>query len=263
MVVATFLVQRANGPHDVLPDGPSATCPSDRSSASVAIRRARGQDGGTMKIVNHLLLAVLCSLFAGTLLAADPEVTEWSETGFVDLFNGKDLTGWQTTGNWVVEDGVVTLHPREGEEGWQRYDAYLTTEKTYRNFVLEVEFSFEPEGNSGVFLRVGDLEDHVSSGLELQILDTHHLDKPGNHDCGGIIRATAPFTNAVKPAGEWNTYQIVMIDSHLVAFLNGELIQALDLARSAMGNRPMAGHISFQDEAKVVSYRSIRIKELR
>ena len=39
--------------------------------------------------------------------------------------------------------------------------------------------------------------------------------------------------------------------------------QALDLARSAMKNRPMAGHISFQDEAKVVSYRSIRIKELR
>ena len=51
------------------------------------------------------------------------------------------------TGNWVVKDGVVTLHPREGEEGWQRYDAYLTTEEAYRNFVLEVEFSFEPEGN--------------------------------------------------------------------------------------------------------------------
>ena len=216
-----------------------------------------------MDTVIRRLIATLCLLLAGNGLAADNGVTEWSETGFVDLFNGLDLTGWQTTGHWVVESGVVTLHPREGEEGWERYDAYLTTEKTYRNFVLEVEFSFEPEGNSGVFLRVGDLEDHVSSGLELQILDTHHLDKPGNHDCGGIIRATAPFTNAVKPAGEWNTYQIVMIDSHLVAFLNGELIQALDLARSAMRNRPMAGYISFQDEARVVSYRGIRIKELR
>jgi hypothetical protein len=109
---------------------------------------------------------------------------------------------------------------------------------------------------------VGDLEDHVSSGLEIQILDTHDLEKPGNHDCGGIIGATAPFTNAVKPAGQWNTYQIIMVDSHLVVFLNGELIQALDLALSAMGNRPMAGYISFQDEAKVVSFRKIRIKEL-
>ena len=205
--------------------------------------------------------AVGILLLACTVRAAEPA---GGEDGFVPMFDGKTLAGWQTTGNWVVEeDGVVTLQPRPGEHGWTRYDAYLTTEKIYRDFVLEVEFSFEPEGNSGVFLRVGDLEDHVSSGLEVQILDTHHLEKPGNHDGGGIIRATAPFTNAVKPAGEWNTYQIVLVDSHLVAFLNGELIQALDLARSPMKNRPMAGHISFQDEARVVSYRSIRIKELK
>ena len=50
--------------------------------------------------------------------------------GFVPMFDGKTLAGWQTTGNWVVEDGVVTLRPREGEKGWQRYDAYLTTEGT-------------------------------------------------------------------------------------------------------------------------------------
>ena len=87
------------------------------------------------------------------------EITEWSETGWVDLFNGKDLTGWQTTGNWIVKDGVITLHPREGETGWQRYDAYLTSKKTYGNFVLEVDFKFEPGGNSGVFLRVGDLKE--------------------------------------------------------------------------------------------------------
>jgi hypothetical protein len=216
-----------------------------------------------MRMLSRLFPVLLFLLCAAHLPAADHEITEWSESGFVDLFNGKDLAGWQTTGNWVVEGGVVTLRPREGEEGWQRYDAYLTTEKAYRNFVLEVEFSFEPEGNSGVFLRVGDLEDHVSSGMEVQILDTHHLEKPGNHDCGGIIRATAPFTNAVKPAGEWNRYQIVVVGSRLVAFLNGELIQALDLARSPMKNRPMAGHVSFQDEARVVSYRRIRIKELR
>ena len=99
--------------------------------------------------------------------------------------------------------------------------------------------------------------------MEIQILDTHHLDKPGNHDCGGIIRTTAPFTNAVKPAGQWNRYQIIMKGTHLVVFLNGELIQALDLSRSAMKDRPKSGYISFQDEAKVVSYKNIRIKELK
>ena len=54
-----------------------------------------------------------------------------------------------------------------------------------------------------------------------------------------------------------------MKGTHLVVFLNGELIQALDLSRSAMKDRPKSGYISFQDEAKVVSYRNIRIKELK
>ena len=211
----------------------------------------------------RLLLTLTLPLVLSAGFVSAQEITEWSETGWVDLFNGRDLSGWQTTGNWIVNNGVVTLHPREGETGWQRYDAYLTSEKTYSDFVLEVDFKFEPEGNSGVFLRVGDLKDHVTSGMEIQVLDTHHLEKPGNHDCGGIIRTTAPFVNAVKPAGEWNRYQIVMKDTYLVVFLNGQLIQALDLSRSAMKDRPRSGYISFQDEAKVVSYKNIRIKELK
>ena len=213
-----------------------------------------------MKILPFPILVAF--FLIGLASAQADEITEWSETGFVPLFNGKNLDGWQTTGNWIVKDGVITLKPRPGEEGWQRYDAYLTTEKQYRNFILDLEFKFEPKGNSGVFLRVGDLNNHVTSGMEIQILDTYGLEKPGHHDCGGIIRTTAPFTNAVKPAGEWNHYQIAVIDSTLIAYLNGELIQALDLSRSAMKNRPMAGYISFQDEAKVVSYRNIKIKEL-
>ncbi len=208
-----------------------------------------------------IILAFQLILF-GSFCSAQ-EITEWSETGWVKLFNGKNLNGWQTTGNWIVEDGIVTLHPREGETGWKRYDAYLTTKKQYSDFVLEVDFKFEPTGNSGVFLRVGDLKDHVSSGFEIQILDTHELEKPGHHDCGGIIRTSAPFTNAVKPAGKWNRYQIVLKQSTLVVFLNGKLIQALDLSRSAIKDRPMKGYISFQDEAKIVSYKNIRIKELK
>jgi hypothetical protein len=211
-----------------------------------------------------------CLLLAAAVFAplavngsAAPAITEFSESGFVEMFNGTDLSGGRTTGNWIVEKGgVVTLQPRPGEKGWQRYGAYLTTDRTYKDFVLDLEFRFEKQGNSGVFLRVGDLADHVASGFEIQILDTHGLAKPGNHDCGGIIRTTAPFQNMVKPAGEWNRYQIILIGSRLVVYLNGGLIQALDLSRSAMKERPSEGYISFQDEAKVVSYRNVRIKEL-
>lgn len=183
--------------------------------------------------------------------------------GFVPLFNGKDLTGWQTSGNWIVEnDGTVSLHPRDGESGWQRYDDYLSTVKQYGNFVLDLEFKFEPKGNSGVFLRVGDLEDHVKSGFEVQILDTHGLEKPGHHDCGGIVHAMGPSKNMVKPAGEWNRYTITVKDRHASVVFNGEQVIDMNLDDTVKKDRPNVGHIAFQDEAKRVWYRNVRIKEL-
>lgn len=184
--------------------------------------------------------------------------------GFVSLFNGQDLAGWKTKGNWVYDtDGTVTLKPRAGETGWKRFDAYIFTERKYRDFVLDLEFKFEPTGNSGVFFCVADPLDPVAKGIELQILDTHGLAKPGHHDCGGIIRAMGAAKNMVKPAGEWNRYTLTLKERRLAVDFNGERTIVLDLAASPMQDRPAEGHIGFQDEAKRVWYRNVRIKELR
>lgn len=188
---------------------------------------------------------------------------EARDDGFVEMFNGKDLSGWQTNGNWMIEEGnILTLKPREGEWGWQRFDDYIFTEKEYGDFILDLEFKFQPKGNSGVFMRVADPKDPVEKGFEVQILDTHGKEKVGHHDCGGVIRTSGPSKNMVKPAGEWNHYTITLKGSHLTVVLNGEKIQDLDLAKGPMKDRPMTGHIGFQDEAKRVWYRNVRIKEL-
>lgn len=190
------------------------------------------------------------------------EIQEESE--FTEMFNGKDLTGWNTTGNWVVEkDNTITLKPRPGERGWTRYKDYLTTDQKYGNFVLDLEFKFDAKGNSGVFMRVGDLKDHVKSGFEVQILDTHGKKKFGAHDCGGVIGTSSPSKMVVKPAGEWNRYVITLIDHRLKVVLNGEQIQDLDLSQSKLKDRPKKGYISFQDEAKRIWYRKVQIKELK
>ena len=182
---------------------------------------------------------------------------------FTRMFNGQDLTGWQTTGNWLVEDDdSVSLHPRPGEHGWQRYDAYLTTARKYGDFILDLEFKFNKRGNSGVFLRVGDRKNQVNTGFEVQILDTHGKANPTAHDCGGVISASAPSKMMVKPAGEWNRYIITLKDNRLEVVLNGEQIQDLDLSTSPLKDRPAKGYISFQDEAKRIWYRDVRIKEL-
>ncbi|MBM4039850.1 MAG: DUF1080 domain-containing protein, partial [Planctomycetes bacterium] len=186
-----------------------------------------------------------------------------ADEGFVPLLNGKDLAGWTTTGNWIVEEGgVVALRPRPGEHGWTRYGAYLTTARKYKDFVLDLEFKINKGGNSGVFLRVGNTKDHVASGFEIQILDTHGKQNPGHHDCGGVIGAAGPSKNMAKPAGEWNRYVITCQGSRLTVVFNGEQTIDLDLAKSPLKSRPPEGYIGFQDEGLPVWYRNVRIREL-
>ena len=103
---------------------------------------------------------------------------------------------------------------------------------------------------------------HTDSGLEIQILDTHGLEKPGHHDGGGIIRTTAPFTNAMKPAGEWNRYIITCNGNHLQVELNGEPIIDVKLDEGPMKDRPLEGYIGLQDHGRPVWYRNIRVKRL-
>ncbi|MGY8771521.1 MAG: 3-keto-disaccharide hydrolase [Pirellulales bacterium] len=201
---------------------------------------------------------LLCGVLISTSLFAE------DKDGFVQMFNGKDLTGWNTNGNWVIEEGnVLTLKPREGESGWQRYADYIATDRKYGDFVLDLEFKFNATGNSGVFMRVGDLKNHVTSGFEVQILDTHGKKKFNAHDCGGVIGTSAPAKMVVKPAGEWNRYTITLKGSHLKVVQNGVPIQDLDLSETKLNDRPAKGYISFQDEAKRIWYRNVRIKELK
>jgi hypothetical protein len=186
------------------------------------------------------------------------------KSGFVEMFNGKDFSGWNTTGNWVVEkDNTITLKPRPGERGWTRYKDYLTTDRMYGDFVLDLEFKFNAKGNSGVFMRIGDLKDHVKNGFEVQILDTHGKKKFGAHDCGGVIGTSSPAKMVVKPAGQWNRYVITIKGDRLKVDLNGQQIQDFDLSKTMLKDRPSKGYISFQDEAKRIWYRNVKIKELK
>ncbi len=209
------------------------------------------------------LFACLCLCLAASAHAEDLHPAA-DAAGFVPLFNGKDLAGWKTTGNWLVDaDGSVSLHPREGEKGWQRYDAYIATEKLYGDFVLDLEFKINAKGNSGVFMRVGDMKEPVKTGFEVQILDTYGLEKPGHHDCGGIVSGTGPSKNMVKPAGEWNRYTITVKGRSVKVVFNGEQVIDASLDDIKMADRPNVGHIAFQDEALRVWYRNVRIKELK
>lgn len=185
---------------------------------------------------------------------------------FTPLYNGKDLSGWTTTGHWLPQDDrSLLIQPREGETGWKRYDDYLWTNKKYKDFVLDVEYSYPPGGNSGVFFRVGDRKDPVQQGIEAQILDSTLKSEPlGPHDHGGIIRTAGPAANMSRPPHQWNRMVITCIGSHLQIELNGTEIINIALDQGPMKDRPSEGYIGFQDHGQPnnIKFRDIRIREI-
>ncbi|HAF59063.1 MAG TPA: hypothetical protein DCL00_05690, partial [Opitutae bacterium] len=124
----------------------------------------------------------------------------WAKEGerFRSLLNGKDLSGWKTDGNWVVQkDGSLMIDPKPGQEGWKRFDDYIFTEKKYGDFILEMEYKYPAKGNSGLFFRVGNKKNPVHTGMEVQILDCFGMNDESmtHHDHGGIIMFKKPKRN--------------------------------------------------------------------
>jgi hypothetical protein len=184
-----------------------------------------------------------------------------------NLLAGGDLSKhWETKGNWILgDDGVVTLKPRPGESGWQRYDAYLWLKGDYQDFEIDFEYKVEKKGNSGFYFHVGDVKKPVETGIEVQIYDSHG--KPADakltdHDSGGIIPSIPPTKNTAKPAGEWNRFVITSKGDKLTVVLNGETVNEVDLAGDKLKGRPKTGAIGFQDHGLPLALRKISIKKL-
>ena len=187
---------------------------------------------------------------------------------FKNLYNGSDLSGWKTTGNWILQDDhrSLMIQPRAGEKGWQRYDAYLWTEKKYKDFVLDVEYAYPKDGNSGVDFRVADRDDPVAEGIEAQVLDSSAKKAALTaHDHGGIVGTAAPSANVSQPPNAWNRMVVTCIGTHLQVELNGQEIIDIQLDQGPMKDRPLDGYIGFQDhgEPNNIKFRNIRIRELK
>ena len=212
----------------------------------------------------HPLVALVALFLAAPGLAAD------KEEGFVPLFNGKNLEGWQIIGKvgpgYVVEDGVLVC-PKNG-------GGKLFTNKEYANFILRFEYRLEPGGNNGVGLRTPLEGDAAYAGMESQILDDYsprYADKlePGQYH-GSIYKVLPAKRGAPKKAGEWNTEEIVCNGRHIKVTLNDQVIvdgnlddvKDPEVLKAHPGIQRTRGHVGFLGHGEHVDFRNIRIKEL-
>lgn len=187
--------------------------------------------------------------------------------GFVELYNGKDLTGWITEGNWIPQDdGSVLIQPRENEIGWGRFGSYLWTKRKYKDFELKVECAYPENGNSGIYFRVDDRNNPVYSGIEAQVFDSSKHKGPLNdHTLGGIIPAgIVPSKNMAKPPGQWNQMVIRCVGDRLQVKVNGKEVINTNLQDSSLKDRKRDGYIGLQDHGvpHSIRFRNIRIKEI-
>ncbi len=131
----------------------------------------------------------------------------WKEGTPIQLFNGKDASGWKALNpsvemKWTVKDGVLRNAPPTTD---------IISEQKFWNFKLHVDFRIVEHSNSGIGLR---------GRYEIQILEDYGR-PPNSHGSAALYSRFAPTVNASKPPGEWQSYDIRLVGRQLTVVENG------------------------------------------
>ena len=223
-----------------------------------------------------LIYSLLNVLFVLSVSGNEDEDSE-KALGFVNLFNGKDLTNWvdvNTSPNtWSVKDGMIicTGHPI----------GVMRSKKQYENFTLVIEWRhMEADGNSGVFLwSDAKPKGRLPKGMEVQMLELQwpyiHKKRNGepNHlgyvsgelfGAGGMRAVpenprgsrSMSYEMRCKGKGEWNRYVVVAVDGTVKLSINGKFVNGIreaDLRK---------GYLCLESEGAEIHFRKIQIMEL-
>ncbi len=149
-----------------------------------------------------------------------------SQANTISLFNGKNLDGWKIYGTekWYVDRGELIC-----ESGPEKEYGYLATINEYKNFILNLEFYQEADGNSGVFFR-SNIEGVIISGWQVEVA-------PPGSNSGGIyesygrgwlVKPDPKYDNIIKMQS-WNSMKIMVDGDNVKTWVNGqEMISITD-----------------------------------
>lgn len=189
--------------------------------------------------------------------------------GFVSLLYDRDLvaSGWIGSTNGYVVDEEMVMTCIRGQGG------NLLTAKEYGNFHLIFDFRLTPGANNGLGIRTPASGNPAYAGMEIQILDDRHemyenIQPWQAH--GSIYGVVAARRDLLKPAGEWNTEEVIADGTKIKVIVNGEVAVDADLAditdenilNEHPGLKNASGHLGFLGHGDELSFRNIRIKEL-
>lgn len=220
------------------------------------------------------MIRIAALILTGVIAAAPAH----SEDGWKDLFNGKNLRGWEQKDGkaiYTVENGAIvgTTVPKEP-------NSFLCTKKKYSDFILEFEFFASPTMNSGVMFRAlsaADYQDYRVHGYQCELEDEAQsrdwsggiydearrgwlYPKKGDEAFG---KAFGEQSKSIWKDGEWNRIRIKCEGDSIQTWINGQQRADLKDDMTAKGFIGLQVHgVGDRDQTMQVKWRNIRIKKL-
>ena len=175
------------------------------------------------------------------------------------IFNGKNLNGWTIHGTekWYVEKGELIC-----ESGPDKQYGYLSTKKQYKNFILNVQFKQEANGNSGVFFR-SSIEGTKISGWQVEVapLNSHTGGIYESYGRGWLIQPLPEDEKYLKP-NEWNNLTIQVLGDEVTTWLNDQQMVFIKDEKIGQANGFIALQIHDGGGIKV-RWKNLTIKEIK
>ncbi len=225
------------------------------------------------------LIIIACALFSlshATLAQDTTSHPNTSTNGWTDLFKPDLSNAVFPNGVWSITDGVLTATKDEA----------IWSEKSFNNFVLDLEFKNAEGTNSGVIVHASDIKDWIPHSVEIQIADDYSekwAKASPTWQCAAVFGHQAATKRTVKKPGEWNHYTITCIGKKIWIVLNGELVNSFDMSlytsattnpdgsqipawlSNPLSTLPLTGQIGLQGKhaGAPIWFRNIKIKELK
>ena len=234
----------------------------------------------SVRSVACLVIGFVVSLGCVSTSHANPQETEVPE-GFTALFNGKDLEGWFAIETYnprklkgeELKAKIAKATPKTGEH-WRAeageivndgHGPFLTTEKSYGDMELMIEYKTVAKADSGIYLRATP---------QVQIWDSTEEAKfkiGADKGSGGLWNNSKgaagkdPLALADKPFGEWNKFRIRQIGSRTSVWLNDKLVVDHAIMENYWGRKlPLIaeGPIQLQTHGGEIRWRNIFVREI-
>ncbi|MDR3110189.1 MAG: DUF1080 domain-containing protein [Planctomycetaceae bacterium] len=217
--------------------------------------------------MKHLfcLFAAVCVFALSYSVNAQSLTDAEKADGWVSLFDGKTLDGWESNENYnsyAVKDGAIV--------GTGEYCHLFYMKEKYKNFEFKIDCKINHNGNAGVYVKVPSKKSGwPTSGFELQV-NSSHSDKVRSGSLYNIVR----IYKAPHADDEWFTYHVIAKDNKLTVLINGEVLYQYEDPTSAYPTEGEANektkHISQEgffalqqhDSKSTGAFKNIKVKKL-